>query len=530
MALCQIWNSKVVIMKDLQKIFIILAILFAGGCSHSDDGLSAGQKGTLVVSLNTPIDIDVEQTRVDLGDGNLSDGGGMEDLVLVLIDEGDRVVSKKTFTFDGSVWDSPDAEIKSNVENKSVTTTFTDLDVAKYTVFAYANVNNSLSYFGDIKSKLDAVTVGDIFTLEDATFDDLDNAGSTTTPTVNSTNPMLLTARELVEIEVGTTQAVVEMLRPLVEFNFKVVNHSSKQLNITNLKFKNFNPQTSYITPHDAIYAEDATNNIYRELPASGFSDTTPAVIAANGESVIYNTYLYENTSATDRYQFDIDLELPDAVVETSILKYNGLTEHNGTLAAGTPYVLKNTSGDYYLIDNGGQLSLVNAINGTNFLNAEFTFSGQDSGYLTNMQTGNKFYRSTEATGSGDALTFSHQRSGEYRISYVEGSGYWSTTYYLRRSSSNNVQYGDNTNNSNWQLYVVSTTPETQTQPVDPLTAFNQQISYIQDNGVAAPLKEMLRNQKITVTLNVYFEETSGVFRFYVEEWSTNHNNSTNFD
>lgn len=530
MALCQIWNSKVVIMKDLQKIFIILAILFAGGCSHSDDGLSAGQKGTLVVSLNTPIDIDVEQTRVDLGDGNLSDGGGMEDLLLVLVNPNNKVVAKKLYEYNTSTATWSGDELSAYEGNKSVTTSFTDLDVAIYKIYTYANINRSLSYFGDLKTMLNNIVVGNDFALADATFDDLGNSTSTTAPTVDASNPMLLTACEEVHIEVGTTQAVVEMLRPLVEFNFKVVNHSSKQLNITNLKFKNFNPQTSYITPHDAIYAEDATNNIYRELPASGFSNTTPAVIAANGESVIYNTYLYENTSATDRYQFDISLALPGAVVETSILKYNGLTEHNGTLAAGTPYVLKNTSGNYYLIDNGGQLSLVNAINGTNFLNAEFTFSGQNSGYLTNMQTGNKFYRSTEATGSGDALTFSHQGSGEYRISYVEGSGHWSTTYYLRRSSSNNVQYGDNTNNSNWQLYVVSTTQETQTQPVDPLTASDQQISYIQDNGVAAPLTQMLRNQKVTVTLNVYFEETSGVFRFYVEEWSTDHNNSTTFD
>ena len=511
-------------MKGLYKIFALLFVVMLCGCSHSDDEAILKQKGELIISLNAPVEIGVEQTRAGLGNGNTFDGGGMEDLVLVLIDEGDRVVSKKTFTFNGSVWSSSDAIIDSNVENKSITTSFTDLDVAKYTVFAYANVNNSLPYFGDIKSKLDAVTVGGTFTLEDATFDDLGNAGSTTTPTVNSTHPMLLTARELVEIEVGANTAVVEMKRPLVEFNFKVVNHSSKQLNITNLKFKNFNPQTSYITPHDAIYAEDATNNIYRELPASGFSNTTPAVIDATEKEVIYKTYLYENTSATDRYQFDISLALPGAVVETTILKYNGLTAHNGTLAPGTPYVLKNTSGNYYLIDNGGQLSWVNDIDGTNFLNAEFTFSGQDSGYLTNMQTGKKFYCSTSASGSGDALTFNYRNNGVYRI-------YYSNSYLRINTYNSVVEYANSSSNRDWQLYVVSTTQETQTQTVDPLTASNQQISYIQDNGVAAPLKEMLRNQKITVTLNVYFEETSGTFRFYIEEWNdTNHNNGATFD
>lgn len=529
MALCQIWNSKVVIMKDLQKIFIILAILFAGGCSHSDDGLSAGQKGTLVVSLNTPIDIDVEQTRVDLGDGNLSDGGGMEDLLLVLVNPNNKVVAKKLYEYNTSTDTWSGDELSAYKGNKSVTTSFTDLDVAIYKMYTYANINRSLSYFGDLKTMLNNIVVGNDFALADATFADLGDSTSTTAPTVDASKPMLLTACEEVHIEVGTTQAVVEMLRPLVEFNFKVVNHSSKQLNITNLKFKNFNPQTSYITPHDAIYAEDATNNIYRELPASGFSDTTPAVIAANGENgeaVVYKTYLYENTAPSNRYQFDIDLELPDAVVETSILKYNGLTEHNRTLAAGTPYVLKNTSGNYYLIDNGGQLSLVNAINGTNFLNAEFTFSGQNSGYLTNMQTGNKFYRSISSANSGDNLTFSRQNNGIYHIHYTSRN----RTNYLRRTNTPSVEYSDYTSNRDWQLYTVNTKITTTKEDVKPLTADNQQISYIQDNGVAAPLTQMLRNQKVTVTLNVYFEETSGVFRFYVEEWSTDHNNSTTFD
>ena len=529
MALCQIWNSKVVIMKDLQKIFIILAILFAGGCSHSDDGLSAGQKGTLVVSLNTPIDIDVEQTRVDLGDGNLSDGGGMEDLLLVLVNPNNKVVAKKWYEYNTSTATWSGDELSAYEGNKSVTTSFTDLDVAIYKIYTYANINRSLSYFGDLETMLNNIVVGNDFALADATFADLGNSTSTTAPTVYASN--LLTACEEVHIEVGTTQAVVEMLRPLVEFEFKIVNHcQSQDLNVTNLTFKNFNPQTAYISPHTAIYGEHSTNNVYRSLPPSNITNSNPTVIGKNAEAVVYKTYLYENAAESDRYQFNISLALPGAKAETSVIEYNGLTKHTGQLTAGNNYVLENTSGNYYLIDNGGQLSLVNAINGTNFLNAEFTFSGQNSGYLTNMQTGNKFYRSTEATGSGDALTFSHQGSGEYRISYVEGSGHWSTTYYLRRSSSNNVQYGDNTNNSNWQLYVVSTTQETQTQPVDPLTASDQQISYIQDNGVAAPLKEMLRNQKITVTLNVYFEETSGVFRFYVEEWSTGHNNSTTFD
>ena len=524
MALCQIWNSKVVIMKDLQKIFIILAILFAGGCSHSDDGLSAGQKGTLVVSLNTPIDIDVEQTRVDLGDGNLSDGGGMEDLLLVLVNPNNKVVAKKLYEYNTSTATWSGDELSAYKGNKSVTTSFTDLDVAIYKIYTYANINRSLSYFGDLETMLNNIVVGNDFALADATFADLGNSTSTTAPTVDASNPMLLTACEEVHIEVGTTQAVVEMLRPLVEFEFKIVNHcQSQDLNVTNLTFKNFNPQTAYISPHTAIYGEHSTNNVYRSLPPSN-----PTVIGKNAEAVVYKTYLYENAAESDRYQFNISLALPGAEAETSVIEYNGLTKHTGKLTAGNNYVLKNEN--YYLIDNKGKLGVVNSLTNDNYLKAEFVFSDSTSGFLTNIGTENKFYRSIYSANSGDNLTFDHRGDGVYRIYYTDYYGYYTDYLSLRRNNTPSVEYSDNTSNRDWQLYTVNTKITTTKEDVQPLSKNNQQISYIQDNGVAAPLTQMLRNQKVTVTLNVYFEETSGVFRFYVEEWSTNHNNSTNFD
>lgn len=525
MVLCQISNSKVVIMKDLQKIFIILAILFAGGCSHSDDGLSAGQKGTLVVSLNTPIDIDVEQTRVDLGDGNLSDGGGMEDLLLVLVNPNNKVVAKKLYEYNTSTATWSGDELSAYEGNKSVTTSFTDLDVAIYKIYTYANINRILSYFGDLETMLNNIVVGNDFALADATFADLGNSTSTTAPTVDAYNPMLLTACEEVHIEVGTTQAVVEMLRPLVEFEFKIVNHcQSQDLNVTNLTFKNFNPQTAYISPHTAIYGEHSTNNVYRSLPASNITNSNPTVIGKNAEAVVYKTYLYENAAESDRYQFNISLALPGAKAETSVIEYNGLTKHTGQLTAGNNYVLGNEN--YYLIDNNGELGVVNSLTNDNYLNAEFVFSGNTSGFLTNIGTGNKFYRSITKDNNGDNLTFSHQNNGIYHIHYTSGT----RTYYLSRSNTTSVEYSRYNDNRKWQLYTVNTKITTTTEDVQPLTANNQQISYIQDNGVAAPLTQMLRNQKVTVTLNVYFEETSGVFRFYVEEWSTDHNNSTTFD
>lgn len=512
-------------MKGVLKIFTLLCITLLGACSHSDDNATIGEKGTLTISFNAPTHIDVEQTRAGLGDGVMYDGGGMEDLTLVLVNPANTVVSKKVYTceYNGSswVWSSVDGDIDGNQENKSLTTSFSDLDVAIYTIYAYANVKNSLDYFGDIETLLDEIVVGSTFTLAEATFPKLTG---TNTPTVNASNPMLLTARELVEIEVGANEAVVDLLRPMVEFNFKVVNHSSKQLNITNLEFKDFNPQTAYITPHDAIYAEHATNNDYRFLPASGFSDTTPAEIAANGEAVVYKTYLYENTAESDRYQFGMTLALDGAQIETSVTVYSGtMTAVDGYLVAGTPYLLKNTTTNVFLINNGGTLSTTSAISNANYLDAEFIFSNTDSGYIQNIKSGDEFYGgSSTASNSGNKWTFYWSSSGRYYIYYGASV--------LRTNYSGNLNMENNWSNAIWQLYTANTTTETVTKDIDPLSVTNQQISYIQNNGVAAPLTQMLRNQKVTVTLNVYFEETSGTFRFYIEEWDDDHNNGATFD
>lgn len=528
MALCQIWNSKVVIMKDLQKIFIILAILFAGGCSHSDDGLSAGQKGTLVVSLNTPIDIDVEQTRVDLGDGNLSDGGGMEDLLLVLVDPNNKVVAKKLYEYNTSTATWSGDEPSAYEGNKSVTTSFTDLDVAIYKIYTYANINRSLSYFGDLETMLNNIVVGNDFALADATFAYLGNSTSTTAPTVDASNPMLLTACEEVHIEVGTTQAVVEMLRPLVEFEFKIVNHCTNYpLKITSLSFRDFNPQTSYISPHDDIYPQSA-NNIYRSLPSSNISDAKPMIIAKDDEAVVYETYLYENAAESDRYQFDMTLALDGAKIETSVTVYSDtMTAVDGYLVASTPYLLKNTTTNVFLINNGGTLSTTSTISNANYLDAEFIFSNAGSGYIQNIKSGDKFYGGslTDSNNIGNNWSFYREDPGIYQIYCYNGG--WLV---LRTDSYGNLNMENDWSNANWQLYTANTTTKLVTKNIDPLSVTNQQISYIQNNGVAAPLTQMLRNQKVTVTLNVYFEETSGVFRFYVEEWSTDHNNSTTFD
>ena len=58
-------------------------------------------------------------------------------------------------------------------------------------------------------------------------------------------------------------------------------------------------------------------------------------------------------------------------------------------------------------------------------------------------------------------------------------------------------------------------------EEMSPSDITDQQISVIQGDGTAIPMTGMYRNQKVVVVVNVYYEEKSGVFRFYIEPWSS---------
>lgn len=499
-------------MKFYNYILLIVILIF-GACSHQDDGLSVEQKGTLVLAFNAPSQIGVEQTRAGVGDGNESDGGGFEDLTLVLVDTNNKVVAKSSYVFNDGVWSSDYNTIDDYDKNKSITISFSDLDVAAYTVYAYANVANCMSYFGDVQALLNMVTVGAEFGLAEATFPSLGGTSSTTTPLVDNAYPMLLTAREVVNIEIGTTEAVVELLRPLVEFEFKVVNHCANYpLMVNGLSFKNFNPQTSYISPRDEIYAEHPYNNAYRSLQ----SLSTPIEIEKNSEQIVYHTYIYENATSSDRYQFNVELALLGAEIENTKIEYVGNEVVIDDIVVGNKYALKNTNTNVYLIDNNGTLGTTPTLNNDNFLNAEFRFSNSYSGYILSVNNNYRYYYGLSNSSGGSNWTFGNRGNGIYRI--------YRYNYYLQTDNNGNLQLANNDRNREWQLYQIKTKAST------PLVANNQQISYVQSNGSATPLKKMLRNQKISVTLNVYFEEASGTFRFYVEEWNENHKNNTSFD
>lgn len=491
----------------IYSILLFFAVL-ATACDKPHGVVVEQGSGTLVVTIGPAEIIGVEETRGELGDGNVADGGGMQDLTLILVDPHNIVVNKKQLTYDGVAWSG--AEISASEGNKQITTAFEGLDIANYDIYAYANIQGRTDIYSSIAEQLEAVAINSEFTLADATLSELTG---TTTPEKSDTMPMLLTASKRIPISIGSTSTMVELQRIMSYVELIVVNNSNKTMNINSLKFMNINPSTAYITPHDEILAS-GTGNTYRSLP----DFVGPVSIDEMSEKTVYGAYVLESSGEKSLYQLDINIGI-DATTSSSVTKYDGLTKHTGTYTNGAIYALGYTYNGivYCLADDGnGNLTALTELelNNDNFMRAEWYLNS--SGYIQNVATDNKFYGDT-VKDSGNKLYFFHDGNGTYDI-YAKFSDKFKYLQYR----DNMIQYIYNNGSlTKWQLYIVNTSVGTDDDELFEPKQITEQISVIDGEGIAKPMTEIRRNSHVKIVLNVYYDEVTGGFRFEVEPWES---------
>lgn len=491
------------------SIFALIALL-ATACDTHHEPVEEQGSGRLVVTIGSAEIIGVEESRAELGDGNMADGGGMHDLTLILVDPHNIVVDKKSFSYNGTTWSG--GFVESFDTNKQITTSFEGLDIAHYDIYAYANIDGRTDIYSSIDTLVESVVVGSGFTLADATL--LPELTDTATPEKSDTNPMLLTAFKRIPISIGATSTTVELQRLMSYIELVVVNNSSRKLNVNSLSFKNVNPSTAYLTPHDDMLASGA-NNAYRGLP----NFVGPVDVDAMSEKSVYGAYLLESTGDKSLYAFDINIGI-DATTSSSVTQYVGLTKHTENFVSGEEYALGYTYAgiEYYLADDGdGNLVALTELNDDNYMRAEWYLF--DSGYIQNVATGNKFQGDT-VKDSGSKMYFqTYDANGTYYIgAYVSGSSYLKYLQYY----DSKIQYYSNTSSlTTWQLYTVQTKIVTDPDELFEPKQLTQQISVIDGEGIAKPMTEIRRNSHITVVLNVYYDEATGGFKFEVEPWES---------
>lgn len=462
-------------MKRLSQIVLSALVGILLGCSQVDVVPQPQDKGSLrvVISASQP-------TRaVSPGDGNIYDGGGMEDLTLLLVNPMGEISEIQRLT-------QLSAE-----EQRVKEVTFINLDVGNYMLYAYANTERTL--LSEARTMLSSLRVGDSFNESkyNALFNTLTNRA---TPVMNDTNPMLLTAAKSVSVGVENASVSVDLLRTLVWLEVTLYNHSNHAMTITDVSFSNFNPSTSYILPKDGAIPASVT---YRGLPLyDTFSGGEDVVVESQSEGCIYQTALFENRAPS--YTMSL----------SATVGANNYTDATAISTSKT-FAMKNRSTGSYLIDNGnGVLAVVSSLDQAPSTNhALWRFSSTSSGYITNVATGNRFYRSTSSASSGSNLTFT-MSSGYLRLNYKSGS----RTYYLR-DNNGSLSYANNVTNQtrDWRLQELSQSS---------VSMQNQQIKVVNmQTAAVTPMSEQLRNQHISIEVNAYYNETNGSFNFTVVPW-----------
>lgn len=368
---------------------------------------------------------------------------------------------------------------------------FVNLDVGNYMLYAYANVERAL--LSEVKQMLAQLNAGDTFDSSqyDALFTTL--AGRDT-PVIDDTHPLLLTASKMVTVGVENTSTSIDLLRPVVWFEVGLYNHSDYPMQVEDVSFSNFNPSTSYVLPKDGVIPASVS---YRALPLyDTYTGGEDIIVPATTEGCIYQTALFENRASA--YTMNLTLKMGDSE----------LTDVTYIASNSEAYALKNRSTGRYLVDNGsGTLAVVaSPDNALTPEHALWRFSSTGSGYMTNVATGRRFYRSTTSSNSGSNLTFS--MSNNYlRIYYRSGSRY----YYLR---DNNGTPGYSTSTGQTREWTLQQTSQ-RTASIS-----GSQINVVDmQTAAVTPMTEQLRNQHIKIVINAYFNDTDGEFNFVVLPW-----------
>ena len=308
----------------------------------------------------------------------------------------------------------------------------------------------------------------------------------------------MLTAVKQVSVQVENTGETIEMLRPIVLFEVNLFNHSDRTMKVTNVAFSKFNPSTGYVLPKDGSIPASVT---YRDLPTyATFTGGTDIEVPAKTRKQVYGATLFENRASS----YTLSL--------TATMDATGFTDVTAITSTSEGYLLQNRATGKYLADNGsGRMVMVDLTSLSDISYAQWIFSGSSSGIMTNVATKNTYSRSTTSSSSNDKLTFAFY-DNYLRISYFNYSN-WSTLY-LYDNNGNPALASVSGNSRDWLVRKYANQSST-------ASLTNSVINVIdQKTAAVVPMREQLRNQHISVTINGYYNEIEGAFDFTVVPWT----------
>lgn len=486
----------------------LLVMLFAS-CTGNDSeaGLPSDNGNTLQVHIDT--------RSVTPGDGYTSDGGGMNSLWILVVDnDGEQAVNLvrriEKVTLNGVT---------------SHTFSFDNVTLGSYSIYAFANVETSSQNVRTLLSgSIGALAVGDEFDAShyDMTFAQLqgdhipDVEGE-----IGVLTDMLLTARKDINISYGSNSVTVEMMRPLVNFRLHLRNNSDRAMRVLlpTVSFSAFNPTTGYVIAHNG---EIPSTVEYHKLPKYSGAVSIPA----GNVGSIYDVYIYENRAP--EYSFGMEVQVASEAIDS----------YNGALIS---YI--DAGQTYYLYNNNGTpavQALTTAPTGNDYI-WNFVVTEGDGVYKL-QNVGNGMYLSLIAGNmhlvtprnasslpiTGRLQSFTDDatlESTDINVPDFTGGNSVTVQSVISRMSTPKAVYLAGVNGA------LALSENTMQWNISATTAYSdgwQTFANVADRKIkvveagtsqAVDMTEMLRNQRVTVLVNAYYNDTTAEFEYELEAW-----------
>lgn len=470
----------------------LMLLLFLTACERYPWISPEGEhEASLVLNIGT--------RAITPGDGNAAKGGGMNDLIVFLVDN-DMDSNNKVQAV---------SSISNLSSSKRQIINFDNIALGSYAIYAFANYSGNSIFSGTVFASLQK---GDSFTqaMADAAFASLSGTATPDAMFRSSDGAMLLTACKKIEIKLGSNTAIVEMLRPLVHFLVELNNHSNHQMmvNQSSLSFSNFNASTSYVVAHDNM-----NTGTHRALPAKNAEIEIPA----HESATVYECYLYENQA--NAYNFGMDVNM---------------WSNNTLVFAGNTISYSRNGRTYYLVNNNGELDLTTTYSSNCLWNIVPTSEDNNNDtYYVMSDVGTAPYLSLKKSGTRYSVDMSTNSNNSTKIelnipAYKSDQDFESTIGYR---SWNRYVYGNNSGalsaSSSSRTWSITRVYAGTTSGYQKIASFqNRQLYKVNaTTGEKSNLSEMRRNTQVKVTLNAYYNELSGEFNYAVEAWESCTNN-----
>lgn len=552
-------------------------MLSAGACRRLPGVGDEEEYGTLALQIGTGVE--AAWTKAD---SDAQDGKVFHNILVIVADKNGTVIDKvyKEYPCTGS-------NVPANQEPKDVESTesdwiyFINLKVGYYQVYAYANIDEPewqsvgesiWAIEKNLRSSKDAPDAPDLL---DQPLNP-NRQFTTLTGTDAPARPdhcMLLTGHDELYVGVDPYIGRIDLCRPVVKFEVVLNNHTPFHLQLTDLHFNKFNASNSYL-----IGRKDADGHpvipdgtTYRDLPA--FSGTVN--IASREQKTVYSQFLYENRIGQD-YRMFATVQFAD---ENSLI-INDESGHPLVDSEGQPLSKTLTSASLRRVPyedirdlprgksmdviavtpntgNGGFLGYMVSSSEQRIVFQQSTYNFEESFrskaeiLLNDKQIGSyyqlRLYKETDSdkyhlykdtyndlfgnrvTGTTvnglylkeGSLPQNYPISQEFagslcRFTETEASNAKSLFYKdLALKLDGNANYG----NRMWTFYEIHPTG-TVLKLID------------RESSQVSTLTQMVRGQKLTAVMNVYYESESGDFTFSLDNayWEDGHNPKHTFE